>query len=584
MKTKPLAVFIALVLFEGIFAAIILLVMPFDSSRGHLLNYQAIRLGLEILVVPALFGLGFLLIRFLRNAQFARAVVSFLDEKMTGKTRRLFFVQGALLVLSLFLVECSLLTYLAFPVPLRPIFIWAALTCFEAWLGLRLMYSAAYRERPSAGIVLKTKWREWLPVQRKTLGFLAVIGLLNFLAFAPLNYLRDKNTHFYMHPDEDVIYPDVVKVLVWQGSFDATVHNILDGWQWWYGYPYLPISAAVLIIPRLLFGETFGQQVQLNILLLRQFISVLPMTLALLLLVYLVTRFKNTLFSIGMFIFLLFIPGIVKFNFHFWHPDGLILLLIVLTFYFLESDRLRFRSNFYLAAVTCALALAIKLWGAYFVLAIAGYLAAGWFRKALTFKKTILAGLAFLLMMIATIAISSPTLLVPYVTRSALEGWQLQQSALLQGYSEPDPEGVYRTGLANWLRYFDLYYMKNSIFYLSVAAVIGGSFWGARKYMNRIILAWCVPTAFFLINFVSMKSNHYMIPLMLPLYGGLFLLPFMGQQTNGSKVSSSQPKPVIQKLLWGVLIVAAGSQFVFNLANIVTSHAVGINDFISSLH
>jgi hypothetical protein len=74
-----------------------------------------------------------------------------------------------------------------------------------------------------------------------------------------------------------------------------------------------------------------------------------------------------------------------------------------------------------------------------------------------------------------------------------------------------------------------------------------------------------------------------MIPLMLPLYGGLFLMPFMGQQTNGSK-GSSPAKPVIQKLLWGVLIVAAGSQFVSNLVNIVTSHAVGINDFISSLH
>jgi hypothetical protein len=584
MKTKHLVLFDALTILEGIVAIVFLQSMQLDAGRGKLINYPLLRLGLEILVGLFLIVLGFLLARLLRNSNWAQTINNWLDKHLVEEKPRLFMVQGTLLILALFLVECFLLTYLSFPVPFRPLFVWAALICLQAWLSLRLVYDSAYRQRVPFFASLKAKWNEWKPVQRQTFSILLVIGLIYFLAFIPLNYLRDNQTHFYIHPDEGVIYPDVAKVLIWQGSFDATVHNILDGWQWWYGYPYLPMSAVALIIPRLVFGESFVQQMQLNLLLLRQFVSVLPMTLALLLIVYLVTRFERKLFSIGMFIFLLLIPGVMVFNFHFWHPDGIILLLIILTAYFLDRDRLRFGVNFYLAAAACALAIAIKLWGAFFVLAIAGYLIAGWQRKVLTFKKMVLAGTGFLLVMVATIAISSPTLLVPYVTRGALEGWQSQQNWLLTGYQEPDPEGVYKTGLANWLKYFNMYYMTAYVFFISFASLGIGSLFGSKKSLNRIILAWCIATGIFLVNFASMKSNQYMIPLMLPLYIGLFLIPYVGQSPNDSKDPAFLRKPITQKLLWGFLILVAGSQFALNVYTIATSRAVGISYFISTLH
>jgi len=53
----------------------------------------------------------------------------------------------------------------------------------------------------------------------------------------------------------------------------------------------------------------------------------------------------------------------------------------------------------------------------FFVLAIAGYLAAGLLLKKLTLKKSVLAGQAFILVMIMTIVISSPSLLAPYITK-----------------------------------------------------------------------------------------------------------------------------------------------------------------------
>jgi hypothetical protein len=583
MKIKHLVWFGAFVFLEGILAFVFVHLMQLDAGRGNLLNYQILRPILEILVALFLLGLGFFLVRLLWNSAWAKKVCSYLDEKLTGEKGRLFFIQGLLIVLFVFLLECFCLTYFAFPVPMRPLFLWGALICLQAWLGFRLAYATAYRTRPSFWSVVKTKWQEWTPVQRKTFIVIAGIGLLYFLAFVPLNYLRDKLTHFYIHPDESLLYVEVTKAMIGQGSFEATLRNFL-GWQYYYGFPYFIVSAAVLAIPRLIFGEAFVQQQQLNIFLLRQFVSVLPIILSLSILTYMVMRFKSMKTSAGLFVLLLFIPGVVKYNFHFWHPDGILILLIVLTLFFLQKDQLRFKKYFYLAAMTCGVAFATKLWGAFFVTTIAGYLIAGLLKKILTFKQMIWAGIGFLFVMFAALVISSPTLLVPYIARTALKIWQVQQTALLHGFDEPDPQGVYRTGLANWLIYFDLFYMKVYIFVFSILALLAGSLWGARKYLNRIFLAWCATTGIFLIVLISMKSSQYMLPLMLPLYSSMFLFPYLVPETNEAKVRLGRAVFPIQKVLWGILILACGAQFVFNIINIAISSAVGINDFIAMLH
>ncbi len=583
MKTKNLVLFGALVFLEGILTIVFLQLMQLDAGRGNLINYQILRPALEILAALFLLGLGYFLVRLLRNTAWAGKVNSYLDKKLTGEKGRLFFVQGFLVVLFVFLLECFCLTYFAFPVPMRPLFLWGALICLQAWLGFRLAYAGAYRARPSLRSGLKTRWLAWTPVQRKSFIAVVVIGLLYFLAYIPLNFLRDKLTHFYIHPDESLLYVEVTKAMIGQGSFDATLRNFLN-WQFYYGFPYFIVSAGVLAIPRLIFGEAFVEQQQLNILLLRQFVSVLPIIFSLSILTYMVTRFKSMKTTIGMFILLLFIPGVVKYNFHFWHPDGILILLIVLTMFFLQKDQLRFKKYFYLAAMTCGIAFATKLWGAFFVTTIAGYLLAGVFKKTLTFKQMIWAGIGFLFIMFVSLVISSPTLLVPYIARTALKIWQVQQNALLHGFQEPDPQGVYKTGLANWLVYFDLFYMNVYVFAFSIAALIAGAFWGTRKYLNRIFLAWCVTTGIFLIVLISMKSSQYMLPLMLPLYSSMFLFPYLIPEERGSKIKLGRLVFSTRNLLWGILIVVCSVQFVFNLINIATSSAVGINDFIAMLY
>jgi hypothetical protein len=46
----------------------------------------------------------------------------------------------------------------------------------------------------------------------------------------------------------------------------------------------LPISAAVLLGPRLVLGEQFANNIQLNLFLLRQIVNIIPMVLSLMLL------------------------------------------------------------------------------------------------------------------------------------------------------------------------------------------------------------------------------------------------------------------------------------------------------------
>ncbi len=566
MKPKHVLVLFLVTLIEGVLAQIVLLSMSFDLGRGHVFNYATLRLALAGLVFLFLAALVIAVISLLRRAKWGERLSSYLDTQLVGERKRLSFIQGALVITTVFLLECFLLTYLAFPVPMRPLFIWAALVCFQVWAVFRIVFSGIYRERLPLASVLRSKWNGLLPVQRKTFAVLAILGLIYFLAFIPINLLRDSYGHFYVYQDEQVIYPDVAKVLVSQNTLDATVHNVLEAWPWWYGYPYLPISASVLIVPRLIFGDQFTEQIQLNLFLLRQFISVLPMVLALLLAVYLVTRYKSILASVSMFVFLLLIPGIVKICFRFWHPDSIILLLVLLTIYFLQKDKLRFGRYFYLAAVTCGLTTALKLWGLFFVLAIAGYLLAGLFQHKLTLKRFVLSGLFFILAMLATIIITSPSLLAPYITRVALESWTDQQQKILFGPKPIDPTGYYKTTLLNWLKYFGQHFMKGYFFFFAFFALITGSLWGARKYLNRLLLAWCTATTIFLAYFSAMKNFQYMLPVAIPLYCGAFLFPAITADENAlPKRLAFLTKPLARKIVWGFTFAMAASQLIVNL-------------------
>jgi hypothetical protein len=565
MKTKYLFALFLFVLLEGILAEAVMLSMHFDPGRGRVINYAFLRWVLAGGVFIVLVSLLGSVIALFRKAKWGEQWAAWLDLQLAEAPKRLYFIQGALLLTTVFLFECFLLTYLAFPVPTRPLFFWAGLTSFQVWLVFRSAYASVYRERPALITVLRSKWNGLQPVQRKVFTLLALLGVIYFITFIPFNLLRDSYGRFSLNGDEQVIYPDVARVLVTQGSFYATVHNVLEAWPWWYGYPYLPISASVLILPRLIYGNQFVEHIRLNIFLLRQFVSVLPMIMALMLAVYLVTRYKSVLASVSMFVFLALVPGVVKINIHFWHPDSIIILLILTTIYLLQKDNLRFGRYFHLAAVAVGLATAIKLWGLFFVLAIGGYLLAGLLLKKLNLRKTFLSGLTFILIFLGTIILTSPSLLAPYITRVALASWADQQHKILFGPKLVDPTGYYRTNLTNWLKYFGYHYMKGYFFFFAYFALAAGSLWGARKYLNRILLAWCVPATIFLVYFSAMKNFQYTLPVAIPLYCGAFLLHSLGEAGTYPKWLAFLQKSLTRKIILGITVAFFASQFVINI-------------------
>lgn len=565
MKPKHLILFCALTLLEGFIALIYLFNMTFEAGRGQVIDYGSLRTIAAGVTVLLLVGLAVALFRLVRSPEFSAPLSARLENRFVGEGGRLFTIQGGLLIAALFLFECYLLTYMAFPVPLRPHFAWGTIICLQAWLILRVVYRDIYRARPGWITRLKTGWKSWLPVQRKVLIILAILGFIYFLVFLAPNYLRDPQTHFNMNPDEDIIYPDVVIALQTGATFEQTVWNALGNWQWWYGFPYLPMSAAVLVIPRLIFGNEFGQQVQLNMFLLRTFISVLPMTLLILFAVYLVTRYKHLWASVGLFFFFAFLPGVFWYNLRFWHPDAIVVILILLTIYFLEKDDLRFERNFYYAAVTVGLTTAIKLWGLFFGVTIAGYLVAGLVMHRVTLKKAVVAGVFFILAMLGTFILTSPTMMVPYLAKGAAASWFGQQDAILGGYNEPGFEWVYQTGLSSWLYFFSIDFMKPFFFFFSFLALGLGSLLGSRRVFNRLNLGWCLATAFFLINFSAMKSPQYQMPLMIPLICSAALFPMVADGTQRWKILGFLQKPLAKQILIGITVALFAIQFWINL-------------------
>ena len=381
MKPKHIKTFCAALLISGILALAWLVLMPLDAARGRLVNYGMLRGALIGLMSVSLLAMAWLTVQFQIKPASGQRAAEKLDSLLASPEARLFNMRFSLKIAFVFLVEAYLLTFFSLPVPARPILVWLAFACLAALAALRLAYRDAFKKRPSFFRRLRTGWQNWSDTQRRVLVILAVLGMLYFAAFIPANAAGG------MHPDEDVIYPDVVNMLIAGDTITDTLRDSFIISSWWYGYPYFPLSALTLVIPRLIYGNAFGSQVNLNLLLLRQFISVLPMVVSLIFLIYLVNEFRHLWASVGMAIVLGLIPGVVHYNIRFWHPDGIIVLLVLLTLWLLKRDRLRFGRDFYLAAFAVGLNAVIKIWGLFFFLAIGGYLLAGWLSRKLDFWR-----------------------------------------------------------------------------------------------------------------------------------------------------------------------------------------------------
>jgi hypothetical protein len=550
---------------EGLVALVVLMRMPSEAGAARLLGYSYSRLAVAAVTLLALALPAWAGLHFIRKPDKADAFATRVEAWLLFGDR-LFFVQNALLIAFIFLAGAFLFTWLFILPHLRGLIAWAGLTALQFYLVLRVQYGAVYHEKD-----FKERYR-LLPRladlgsrQKKVLLVLSLVGLAYFAAFIPTNLRGAEDQHqFYLNGgDEYVVYPILTQILTPGDSFSATLYHLVVYEDYHYGYPFYVASALVLLPVRLVDGMAFTQRYQLNLLLLRQLVSVLPIILAALVITYLGTRWRSYWKSLGLFALLLTIPGVLKYNQAFWHPDALAVLMVALTLYFLDRDRLRFGRNFYLAALACGLASAIRLVGFFFVLAIAGYLLAGWLKKVLTLKRAALAGLLFVVVMGATTVFSNPFIFHTEARARFVAIMEQKNTEMAQGYNEPDPQHIYRTGWDAWLPFFVKDYGAGWFLAFLVLSAGAASLWGKEHLFPAVLLGWAVVMAAYLVYFVAVKSYQYMLPLFVPLYGAAFLLP--GIFEPGSHLPERWKSHAVQIVGWGLTLAACIAQLVLNL-------------------
>lgn len=318
---------------------------------------------------------------------------------------------------------------------------------------------------------------------------------------------------------------------------------------YFYGYPHFAYS-ALLLAPIQALGQVDNTPLVMAVL--RQFVSVLPMLAAILLLVYMQTGFRDYR-ALVLFAFLNLIPGVVQNNF-WWHPDSLAILFAVLTIFFLQRDRLRFGRDFYLAAAMCGLSAQTKSIGFYFFMAIAVYLLLGYLRERKPLRQLAPAALGYIAVMALAYVISNPILVYAGVREQYFETLSRQSQFLSTGF-----EVFYAKGLEAVTPMLDRYFGG----WLLLGAAALAALWGARRspqrLLHQMILTWALPLTVFVFGF-SIVKYHYWLPAALPLFSSLAILLPEGRAQLGEWWRSNRPAALG---VGGALLVAGWSLIAF---------------------
>ena len=397
---------------------------------------------------------------------------------------------------------------------------------------------------------------------RITLWLILGLSLAYFLIFSIPNS-RGADTEQMLQStslDEPVNYPYVVRMLMPAQDLKDLFSRWILYADYHYGYPFYFLSSAVLLPVRWAFGAHFTDHTGLNLLLLRQLISVLPMLLAVVLLVYMQTRFRSAARAVGLLVILLTVRGIVRNNLQWWHPDALSVLAVILTLFFLQRDRLRFQRDFWLAAVTCGVAMGIKLAGFFFFLTIPAYLLSGLYLHHISFKKVTLLAMAFVIVAGATLVVSNPFLYSQGGRNDLVKIQKVKQVELSQGYTHDDPK-YYAKGPAWWDYTLRLWYGNAFFLGFALLSLLVGCLWGDQTLLNRLILSWIVPFSIYLLYFVAPKPDHYWLPVMLPLLSTLLNIPIA---LHHNLIPWLQPRPGIRRALLVLTILILGSYLLAN--------------------
>lgn len=400
---------------------------------------------------------------------------------------------------------------------------------------------------------------------------LLLLGAGYFLLFWQPNSTgaRDFNMTFIFEQDEPAQYPHIIRRLELRDTIPQTLYRVFAYQHYYFGFPYYGYSALVLLPVKLLVGL---ENVSLNMLLLRQFVSVLPMILGVMALVYLQTRFKSYLKSALLFLFLLSVPAVV-FNNMWIHPDSLVFLFIALTFLFLDRDDLQFGKNFYLAALFCGLAVATKLIGLFFFLAIPYYLFLGWRQGRIDTRKGLIAATAFVGIMAATFVLANPFL---YWASEREFAWKTQSDlhdAMSNGFIV-----AYNNSPLLWLQVIQKWYGLLIFVLFSIVTLIIATFKGERQRHNQLIAFWAFPFMAYIAFALVIRAKHFPIPILLPVFSAIpVYFTLFAPEPFKNPVGDYLKKNGIRLGLTLMGIVIVGAQVFFSLNRDISLYTENIH-------
>lgn len=360
------------------------------------------------------------------------------------------------------------------------------------------------------------------PQQKKTFAVLLLAAAIYFalFIFPNLQGAGDPNMLAVFEIDEFAQYPHVIRMLTPGDTLYQSIRNFSVYLHYFYGYPFYFFSALALLPLRLILGGGWSANTPLIVAVLRQSINVLPMLAALMMLVFMQTRFRSWVRSLFLFMLLLVIPAVVVNNL-WWHPDSLVFIFLVLTFFFLERDDFQFGRNFLLAAFACGLATGTKHLGLFFVLTVPVYLGWGVFRRAIGWRRALLMAAAFTAVMAAAVVISNPLLLLPIERGEiiATQRWQFQQTS--SGIILAHPEPYFRWG--EYPEDFRIHYGELYFIIMVLVALFLGIVDPRRRRLNVLFLTWMIPLTAVILSFAT-RRTHYFIPVALPVFSSLINL------------------------------------------------------------
>jgi hypothetical protein len=343
-------------------------------------------------------------------------------------------------------------------------------------------------------------------------------------------------------PDEYAQYPYLLHMLNNSGqNFIQSIHTFLVYGHYYYGYPFYFFSGVALIPVKLILGTNWTSSTPLLVMILRESINVFPMLIAVLLLVWMFTKFRSFWQGLLLFAFLETLPAVVANNL-WWHPDSLLVLFSVLTIFFLQRDQFRFGFNFFLSAVVCGLAITSKVLGVLFITTYVIYFLFSILSKKISIGKAVSKAILFLLLMAAAVVISMPQLLMPQERAEIIAVFKGNLSENTQGF------WVKGGGLAqNWqtlCSYIPLYFGKAWLFLPALAFAIIGLFNKNTRLLAVLILSWAATYCGYFLFVAATLRPHYFLPVFLPLFACLAIFWPEMDLTNWQAIKSKNFRKV----------------------------------------